>query len=334
MALPLALARVTRGFAELSPPARRVGTETAALVSRALSAVLGDRVQVEGAAVDSAPVRAAGMAVVAFALQGAGAAAGTLELDAALLARLLGRLSARTSALPSALVATDVERMLLTVLALVAADAATSSPAIRALVPRVLLDETPPAAGAVGHVDVEDLSVALEVRLGDDRGRGQLRVPAAAIRALASMEPARPVDGVAVEASWREGAVTLAPDELAALACGDVLLLDEGPRRAQLVLPGGLTIAGTAEQDAFHVEEIRMTEAQAAFPITLTVEIARVTLTLGELARTEPGATLALGARKDGAVVLRAGEHPVARGQLVEVEGALGVRIAQLGGLP
>jgi type III secretion protein Q len=333
--LPLALARVTRGFAELSPPARRVGTETAALVSRALSAVLGDRVQVEGAAVDSAPVRAAGMAVVAFALQGAGAAAGTLELDAALLARLLGRLSARTSALPSALVATDVERMLLTVLALVAADAATSSPAIRALVPRVLLDETPPAAaGAVGHVDVEDLSVALEVRLGDDRGRGQLRVPAAAIRALASMEPARPVDGVAVEASWREGAVTLAPDELAALACGDVLLLDEGPRRAQLVLPGGLTIAGTAEQDAFHVEEIRMTEAQAAFPITLTVEIARVTLTLGELARTEPGATLALGARKDGAVVLRAGEHPVARGQLVEVEGALGVRIAQLGGLP
>ncbi len=56
--------------------------------------------------------------------------------------------------------------------------------------------------------------------------------------------------------------------------------------------------------------------------------------TLGDLARLEPGGALALGVAKDGAVVLRAGERCVARGQLVDIDGALGVRVAQIGERP
>ena len=124
-----------------------------------------------------------------------------------------------------------------------------------------------------------------------------------------------------------------AAQDLAALAVGDVLLLDEGAARQQLVVPGGLEVAGRAEGDLFHVEELNMTETQASYPLTVSVEVARVTVTFGELARLEPGSVLPLDIRRDGAVVLRAGERAIARGQLVDVEGALGIRVLELGDL-
>ncbi len=74
-----------------------------------------------------------------------------------------------------------------------------------------------------------------------------------------------------------------------------------------------------------------MTETQASYPITLAVEIARVSLTLGALARLEPGSAVPLAAPKAGAVVLRAGDKASARGHLVEIDGGLGVQVTQLG---
>jgi len=59
-----------------------------------------------------------------------------------------------------------------------------------------------------------------------------------------------------------------------------------------------------------------------------------VSITLGDLARLEPGGALPLGVAMEGAVVLRAGERAIARGQLVEIDGALGVRLAQIGERP
>ena len=64
--------------------------------------------------------------------------------------------------------------------------------------------------------------------------------------------------------------------------------------------------------------------------MTLEVELARVDLPLSEIARLEPGAALPLGIDRRGLVTLRVGERAVARGELVDVDGAVGVRILSL----
>jgi type III secretion protein Q len=55
---------------------------------------------------------------------------------------------------------------------------------------------------------------------------------------------------------------------------------------------------------------------------------------LAELARLEPGAAIPLGIDRRGVVTLRIGERPVARGELVDVDGAIGVRVLSLHGEP
>ena len=70
-----------------------------------------------------------------------------------------------------------------------------------------------------------------------------------------------------------------------------------------------------------------MDEPLAAIPVMLEVELARVPLTLADLARLTPGSTLPLTLDRRGLVTLRLGERTVARGELVDVEGAVGVRV-------
>ena len=53
-------------------------------------------------------------------------------------------------------------------------------------------------------------------------------------------------------------------------------------------------------------------------------------VSLRDLARLAPGAVLPLGIDRSGRVTLRIGERAVARGELVEVDGAVGVRIGAL----
>ena len=127
----------------------------------------------------------------------------------------------------------------------------------------------------------------------------------------------------------RGGAAALTPEELEALSAGDVMVLDGGAEPRALVLPGGARLSGRLEDEAFHVEEVEMTQRIAQLPVVLEVELARVEMTLAELARLEPGATLPLALDRRGLVTLRAGERAVARGELVDVDGAVGVRIIE-----
>jgi type III secretion system YscQ/HrcQ family protein len=78
------------------------------------------------------------------------------------------------------------------------------------------------------------------------------------------------------------------------------------------------------------VEETIMSGRHAQLPVMLEVELARVEVPLAELARLEPGAVLPLAIDRRGLVTLRAGERALARGELVDVEGAVGVRIVSL----
>jgi len=64
-------------------------------------------------------------------------------------------------------------------------------------------------------------------------------------------------------------------------------------------------------------------------PVTLEVRIGSVTLTASELAGMAPGAILTLGESVD-TVQITAGGQVVARGELVEVDGQLALRILQI----
>jgi len=78
---------------------------------------------------------------------------------------------------------------------------------------------------------------------------------------------------------------------------------------------------------ALTVERTEMDDRLAEIPVTLEVELARVPLTLADLARLAPGGTLPLHLDQRGLVTLRLGERALARGELVDVDGAVGVRI-------
>jgi type III secretion system YscQ/HrcQ family protein len=65
-------------------------------------------------------------------------------------------------------------------------------------------------------------------------------------------------------------------------------------------------------------------------PIEVALEIARFQLRLDELERVQPGDVLVAGRRIGETVTLRAANQPIAEGELVDVEGELGVRITRI----
>lgn len=66
-------------------------------------------------------------------------------------------------------------------------------------------------------------------------------------------------------------------------------------------------------------------------PVVLQLELARFTLTLRELAQLRPGDVLSAHAPVGAEVSLRVGDRTIARGELVDVAGEIGVRVSQLG---
>jgi type III secretion system YscQ/HrcQ family protein len=72
------------------------------------------------------------------------------------------------------------------------------------------------------------------------------------------------------------------------------------------------------------------TTAPADVPVTLTVELGRVNLPLHRLADLKPGDVLELGRHAREPVELTSGGRLVARGELVQVDAELGVRVVQV----
>ncbi len=320
MPLPFDLPALSRGFGELSPAVRAVGRETAAAAARSLSALLSREVGIRARALAGAPPPRAPAARIAVDLSAVPAQA-VLEVDPALAVRLVDLLAGGTGTAAGATDLTPVEIAALELFALAALEGVCSVRAVEdALAPRLARGVSDPPS---------PLAVEVEIAAGDLAGRARLLLPPAAVRALRAALPAGgPIASAALPASLRRGAVVLTGDELDALAPGDVVILDaSSDGREALVLPGGLTLRGRREEGTFHVEETVMAERQAQLPVTLEVELARIEIPLADLARLEPGSALPLGIDKRGLVTLRAGERPVARGELVDLDGAVGVRI-------
>lgn len=325
MPLPFELPPLSRAFAELAPGARATGAEAAAAAARSLSALLAREVRIEGTAVPAAPCARAAVAVVAIDLPALPSEA-ALEVEPALVVRLVDLLAGGAGACDGATALTPVESAALDLLVLAALDGACSAGAVEGtLSPRL-------ARGGSPRVP-SPLAVELRVSAGAVSGRARLLLPLAAVHALRGVPP---VEGsgraIPLVASLRSGTAPLLPDELDALAPGDVVVVDPAAGGAEdLVLPGGLRVRGRREDDGtFRVEEVAMAERHAQLPITLEVELARFEIPLAELARLEPGVAIPLPVDRRGLVTLRSGDRAVARGELVELDGAIGVRILSL----
>ena len=74
-----------------------------------------------------------------------------------------------------------------------------------------------------------------------------------------------------------------------------------------------------------------LSRALAQAHVEVVVELVRQPMTLGALAALSEGQVLPLAQARPGEATLRAGDQILARGELVEVEGALALRIVSVG---
>ncbi len=321
MALPLDLPLLSRGYAALTSPARAAGGAVAEAAARSLSDLLGHAVTIRGRALPAPALPRSPSARLTVEL-GALPGVATLEVEPGLVVRAVDLMAGGAGDAPGATALTPVEATALELLALAAVEGACGVAEVEgALAPRLARPGPEPTSA---------VAIELDVAAGPIHGRARLLLPHAAVLSLRGPAPlaSSPLD---LPASLRQGVAALSSEELDALAPGDVVVVDApADGRHALVLPGGLRALGRLEDDTFHVEETIMSERHAQLPVMLEVELARLEVPLAELARLEPGAVLPLAIDRSGRVTLRAGERAVARGELVDVEGAIGVRILAL----
>lgn len=176
------------------------------------------------------------------------------------------------------------------------------------------------------------------------------------------------LEGLGVELRIEAGYGFLPAREVTSLAVGDVVILDHfgpqpvrgGPvflRLGDGVFPAHLDGSGATVLGSFHLRKEAMTDrnkdekdaSQAddrsdptmpgeppseallrELPIQLTCELGRVTISARELLELRPGAVLPVGRPLAGPVDLTASGRTIARGELVDVEGEIGVRLTEL----
>jgi type III secretion system YscQ/HrcQ family protein len=213
------------------------------------------------------------------------------------------------------------------------------------------------ADGALLHV--------LEARVTSAAGVGAARVlvpdslvlAAARPRSLARLrERTRRLESVRVHACVELARATLEPSELRAMQRGDVLALPtaapsrDGALSARLRVGGGTlglaveagrvlvtsafrlySDADMANEPASHAaDESSTDQLLRELPVEIVCELGRVSMSGRELLELEPGAVIPVGRPLAGPVDLTVGGRLVARGELVDVDGDLGVRLTEV----
>jgi type III secretion system YscQ/HrcQ family protein len=208
---------------------------------------------------------------------------------------------------------------------------------------------------------------SLGVSLGARASGARLWTPARTLDGATPTRHALPraISDVGIHLRVRVGRARLPSAEVAALDAGDVILPDEllaergpeGPRwsEARLASRGGeVAVELSREGEAWCVRAVRgarraesvtivedvMSEAEAVrtdelsevaeVPVELAIELGRLELRVRELAALVPGRVISARIPVGREVELRAGDRVVASGELVDIDGELGVRITSL----
>ncbi len=354
----VALGRVVRAF-----PAR-----AAERVRAELASLLGTEVRVEGALVERCPrseiALSLGDPLVAIVIETeSGSLRGRIAIEVeprlalSAIDRALG--GSAGEAIPTPVVPlSDVERGVVAYLAARALDALDAPWTIAGVVTSPLA-----LAGALGD---HGASVwPARVSFGADHGVVRAWLPDRALAMLAASAEAPVPSGlltlpVDVVVDGARG--TLGRAELASIREGDVVVLDEtwittgsagigGHPRARLHGGKRLTIRCALGENGIVIESVdvdasapisevrkmrdgdtekNVIDRAGDVPIELAIEIARFALPLAELATLRAGEVLVTGRPVGERVILRAGERAIAEGELVDVDGEVGVRVLAL----
>jgi type III secretion protein Q len=206
------------------------------------------------------------------------------------------------------------------------------------------------------------LTCAFTLTIGDQRGQGALCLPSRALRVLA---PAPRVDPkLLVRASLVIGDARLPRSELVRLAAGDIVVPDTlslDPRiadvgRARLVVgrsarafelalsegawrvvrPIGLAAPRAPARwkprkgASMSQSETDTLQSVADVEVEVSIELARLELPIGEVSALAPGVVLTTGRLVGERVAVRVADRVIAWGELVDVEGEVGVRVTEV----
>ena len=224
------------------------------------------------------------------------------------------------------------------------------------LLARAFAPSPPPVVRAI----TDDLGDALDALRGDPLlawpwtltlGERSARVTLLLERDLppsADVPARRRLGELPVRASMVAGRARWSPADLASLAPGEVLALDGLSRRGGALTgdvsialghPPALTRAARLRDDGAvvlvgalepfmedHDDDARL----ETLPVEVAVEVAREAFSFAEVAAWRAGEVVPFRARVGEAVTIRASGRAVARGELVDVEGDIGVRILEI----
>ncbi len=220
-----------------------------------------------------------------------------------------------------------------------------------------------PIVGEVVSIDPMPIAVTFTVLFDRDAYLAQVLAPRSAVEPIADNEldaPALSALGeMPIEVPLVAGVLSMTNAELAALGQGDALLpltITAHPRnegdgfRGELLLAppesdvafradlgdGGRLVLRDGPQPVAEEEMIdkdALAQSIGETPVVVRVEVGSAQMSAREWAALGAGDVVAIGKRIGDHVVLRVGGVEVARGELVDIEGEIGVRIvARAGG--
>jgi flagellar motor switch/type III secretory pathway protein FliN len=160
-----------------------------------------------------------------------------------------------------------------------------------------------------------------------------------ALPAVAAISLARTIDVYGLEPgdAWMPGEGWSVRRSSGGLA-GEILLAAPGGERAirarlgesgEIVVVGVQKVQHDAEAKGMTEDSTATSEVALDAPLVVRVELGAVTMSAREWASLRPGDVVAVGRRVSEPVVLRVAGMEVARGELVDIEGELGVRIRE-----
>jgi len=359
----LGIRRLARAHVTLQqrPQVGRWGQRALRGVCEALTRELGCEVRVDARVLESVVMPASGLAhTAAFAWVDLSATGGTavLELEPPVLFAVLERLSG-SGAKPGPLTGlTRLEEASFAFLGLSVLYALRDHEELQRRFSPRLTGVTMSRTDTLARLDARQrhLGVELTVTVGRTTAGGRLLLPAKVLdgawkdlgverdEAIASE-----VLAARVEASCRAGCSSLSHEAWDALGSGDVVLF-EGLRwegrglcgTARLVLrgfelrgewsPRGFSLhrahpRGVLQERDMVTQVNERSEGMPPLPVEVEIELTRFMLPLSELATLKPGALLPLRISASEPVLLRVGDRPVARAELVDIEGEVGARI-------
>ena len=189
-----------------------------------------------------------------------------------------------------------------------------------------------------------------DVQVGETRGVARVWVPHANRVSATPMRAALP--DLELDLALDAGTSTLAANELTRLQRGDVVVLDAAwwPERCAGHVLGSFRtrwwcdsegrcetidtgLNESPQEGTRAMQDEGVTETMDRIgdaPVFIAVELARFRLSVDELAKVRPGEVLGTGVKLGERVALRVGDKIVARGELVDVEGEVGVQITEL----